>query len=327
MHTPPLKRKIVKPQPSPYRFEREAELSLINELRALRQDIIETADRELEKIDKSIKESKQIADETKEDLKEVKKLSQKIENDFESLTNELVDVLKEIKSQGLKGDKGDSGVDVESLKRDILSKVPSVDVFEIERNILSKVPKIDEEALVRKTSSRVKVPSPDIKIITADLRGEDIVPKLNNAENIGDLRLSIENIKDWDKKWGDIKTEISRNKGGYHGGGFNNILSSGTVVSTGLDNLNFTGATVTQSGRTVTVAVSGGGFTILTTSDTIDDSNVTFTFTGTPSVVVINGQSWNAGSTSGGVVVWTNVGAIVTLANPVGDGGSIYAIQ
>ena len=71
---------------------------------------------------------------------------------------------------------------------------------------------------------------------------------------------------------------------------------------------------------------SGGSFTIVTTASTIDDSNTSFTFTATPSIVFINGLGYNAGATSGGVVMWTNVSNVVTTAYPVGSGGSIWGI-
>jgi len=63
----------------------------------------------------------------------------------------------------------------------------------------------------------------------------------------------------------------------------------------------------------------GKGSEILTTTETIDDSNVTFTFSRTPREVVVNGASYITG---GGCTI---SGGTVTLDNPVGTGGSIYA--
>lgn len=69
----------------------------------------------------------------------------------------------------------------------------------------------------------------------------------------------------------------------------------------------------------------GSGVSVLRpTSGTVNDTNTTFVFAQIPSSIVINGQEWLPSSTSGGIVVWTNVGTTVTLANPVGTGGDIY---
>jgi len=71
---------------------------------------------------------------------------------------------------------------------------------------------------------------------------------------------------------------------------------------------------------------SGGGssLTTLTVTGTIDDSNVTFTVATEPEVVVINGFSYN-GTT--GSITWTWVAGTLTLSQPVGTGGDIYALN
>jgi hypothetical protein len=282
----------------------------------LAKEIVDFKKEAQEEIKKAIERADKTAEETTESLAEIKKMSQKMDTNLEEMTNELVDILKEIQSQGLKGDKGEDANE-EAIAEKVRDKFPTVE---------SIIEEINPEKLAEKASSMIKPSPASLKIISQNLDGNEIVPKLNQASNLDELKLSIRNIKDWDKKWTDIKSEISRNKQGYHGGGFNNIASSGTVVSTGLDTLNFTGATVTQSGRTVTVAVSAGGLNVLAATGTIDDSNVTFTFTSVPVLVVINGSSYASTSTIGGTLAWTNVGTTVTLANPVGAGGSIYAL-
>lgn len=283
-------------------YEEKSAISLIQELKALRQDIIETTDRELEKIDIAVEKASKVAEETNQSLSEIKKFSKKMESDFESVTNEIVGILKEIKSQGLKGDKGEDGIDADEQK--ILSEVSKI------------VPRSDE--IVKDVLKRIPDNKPSLKVITESIDINAVADKVKQE-------LDLEG--DWKKKWNEIKTEISRNKGGHHGGGFNNISSSGAVISTGLDTLNFTGATVTQTGRTVTVAVTpGGGFTVLPATGTIDDTNVTFTFTSVPTLININGSFYSSTSTVGGTLVWTNVGTTVTLAFPVGSGGSIFGI-
>ncbi len=108
-------------------------------------------------------------------------------------------------------------------------------------------------------------------------------------------------------------TEFLR-RGGFRGGGDTVAAGSNITITTNND------------GQKVIASTGGSGFTRLTTASTIDDTNTTFVFTGIPTAVIINGATFFAGETAGGVVVWTNVTVTVTLANPVGTGGSISAI-
>jgi hypothetical protein len=71
---------------------------------------------------------------------------------------------------------------------------------------------------------------------------------------------------------------------------------------------------------------SSGGLNRLTVAGTIDDSNVSFTVSDTPTYMIINGAMYAQGDTAGGMVIWTNVAGLVTLAFPVGTGGSISAL-
>lgn len=65
----------------------------------------------------------------------------------------------------------------------------------------------------------------------------------------------------------------------------------------------------------------GSGLSILAATGTIDDSNVTFTFTAIPSAVVVNGAVYNNGN---GVTI---SGTTATLDNPIGTGGSIIGLK
>jgi hypothetical protein len=271
-------------------------------LQKLASDIVDFKQKSQEEIDKTLEEVRALATETNKNLAEIKKFSDKIESNFENVTNELVGILRDIKTQGLKGDSGKDGVDADEEK--VIAEVSKI------------VPTSDE--IVKDVLKLIPENKPSLKVITESIDINAVADKVKQE-------LDLEG--DWKKKWNDIKAEISRGKGGYHGGGFNNISSSGAMVSTGLDTLNFTGATVTQSGRTVTVAVTGGGgFTILPATGAIDDSNVTFTFTSVPTLININGSFYSSTSTVGGTLVWTNVGTTITLAFPVGTGGSLFGI-
>lgn len=69
-------------------------------------------------------------------------------------------------------------------------------------------------------------------------------------------------------------------------------------------------------------AGSGGGtgLTILPATGAVDNSNVVFTFTSTPIMVVVNGSNYRNGH---GVTI---VGTTATLDSPVGTNGDIYGL-
>lgn len=271
-------------------------------LQKLASDIVDFKKSSQEEIDKTLEEVKSLSVETAKNLAEIKKVSATMEANFESVTNELVSILQEIRSQGLKGDKGEDGIDADEEK--VIAEVSKI------------VPRSDE--IVKDVLKLIPENKPSLKVITEAIDINAVAEKVKE-----DLNLE----KDWKKKWNDIKTEISRNKGGYHGGGFNNIANASGIVSTGLDTLKFTGATVTQSGRTVTVAVTGGGgaFTPITVTPTPDDTTIVYTAASTITAVVINGATYINGSTGMGGTISIS-GTTITLPNPIGTGGSIFGI-
>lgn len=291
----------IKTRVSPTKVEDTSLFSLFYKFKELKKELFDRLEEKFKHVDELSTEAKQAS-------KEVDRISKQIEKDFEELSSEIVDTLRTIKSKTLKGDKGDAGY----------TPKKGIDYFDGKNG---ETPKIDVNKIAKLASSLVKVPKPDTKIIKEEVDPEELAKK---------LQISIKNIKDWKDTWNEIKREISRNKGGYHGGGFNNIANSVGNVSTGLDTLKFTGSgvsSVTQTGRTVTVDIAGGtGLTKLTVTGTIDDSNVTFTTSSVPVYMIINGSMYASGDTSGGIVMWTAVGTTVTLAFPVGSGGAISAM-
>lgn len=107
------------------------------------------------------------------------------------------------------------------------------------------------------------------------------------------------------------------------------VMQSGTLKVQTAPVLNFTGAgaptiTTGQNGVThldfPTGGGGGGGLSILAVTGTVDDSNTSFTTPSTAQVVVVNGASYRNGK--GVTISSTNV----TLDNPVGTGGDIYAL-
>lgn len=79
------------------------------------------------------------------------------------------------------------------------------------------------------------------------------------------------------------------------------------------------------SGRndiTISATGVGGSFSILTATGTVDDSNTAFTFISKPSIIIVNGASYqeNHGWS------WNSGTLTATLDNPVGTGGNVYGI-
>lgn len=250
--------------------------SLVNKLNNYQQDLIQSKE--------------EIVAEAKNTLTEVKTtLSEKVKEadaTLEAVVNSLEDTFAHIKTI-TKGEPGESA-DEEAIEQRLLDKIPKLEEI---------VNKIDVDEIAEKASGMIKPTPASLKIIkeSVQLDKEELVPMLNQASNKKDLELTIANIKDWDKQWGNIKAEISRNKGYVGGGGLNNIQMNGTTVSTGLTYLNFTGATVTKNGQTTTVAISGTGLTLETDGTPNGDqtllnlqagTNITLTDNGTGTVTI-----------------------------------------
>lgn len=67
-----------------------------------------------------------------------------------------------------------------------------------------------------------------------------------------------------------------------------------------------------------------GTSALLTVTGTIDDSNLTFTVTEEPAVLLINGGMYRR---TAGAITWTYSGGTITLSEPVGSNGAIYGIR
>jgi hypothetical protein len=88
--------------------------------------------------------------------------------------------------------------------------------------------------------------------------------------------------------------------------------------------LNITGSGVSYSyanGRNdVTITGGSGSLSVLAATGAVDDSNTVFTFVSEPTLVVVNGATYRHGF---GCTIATTT---VTLDNPVGSGGDVYAL-
>lgn len=292
-YSPPIKGKLKKSlkspiQPMAFAQDIGSVSNLVYELRSLREDIIQVTDRELEKIDLKIAE---------------------VDSKMES---------------ALRLSEGPAGQDADEQKIAdyVLSQIrqpedgEDADPEMVIQEVLKRLPRQPNEAeIVSKILKQIPSPKASLKVIREELQLdkevllEDILNNPKFKTKIDGMNTTLERL---DKRY-------------IHGGGFNNIANSTGTVSTGLDTLKFTGATVTQSGRTVTVAVSGGAFTSVAVTPTPDDTTLIYTAASTISAVVINGSTYiNGSSAMGGTI--SIVGTTITLPNPIGTGGDIYGI-
>lgn len=218
--------------------------------------------------------------------------------------------------EALRLEKGEKGEDADELKiaQWVLSQIPTpkdgrdgkdADEDRIVSKIAKMVPKSDDiakEVLKRipENKASLKVIQEKIELDPEVLMGhlEKLSPKLKDKLGINEI---------------DKLTKILDRRY-IHGGG--DTVTAGTNVT----------ITRNANGDKVINATGGAAIAVLAAAGDIDDTNTTFTFTSVPTIVVINGASYAATSTVGGTLAWTNVGTTVTLAFPVGTGGSIYAL-
>lgn len=222
--------------------------------------------------------------------------------------------VKSIKGdKGDKGDKGNEGSKGESIKGEKGDKGPKGD----KGDRGDKGPKGDSNVgpvgFKGEKGDRGNDGSPD----TAD----QIVAKINqsnkkiDARRINGLRAIFDTVD-----------QIGKNpQGTYQNvGGANPLIlqdSTGARLSDYITTVKFgSGITPTYSAGVVTLTASGGSLSVLAATGTINDSNKTFTFASTPTLVVVNGAMYKDG---GGVSIVTTT---ATLDNVVGTGGSIFGL-
>ncbi len=161
----------------------------------------------------------------------------------------------------------------------------------------------DEAKITAKVIKEVR--TLDEKQDAIDFSPEKLAEKLNTLEGVLDGKI----IKGWVK----IEDVVKAIKDGK-------LLNVKDLEGSGGFNMN------DQRWHGSGSSQSSGGLNKLTVTGVIDDSNVNFTVSDTPTYMIINGSMYAQGDTAGGVVVWTNVAGIVTLVFPVGTGGSISAL-
>lgn len=181
----------------------------------------------------------------------------------------------------------------------------------------------DEEKIVAEVLSQIKLPEQKENIVDGP---DEIRNKLELLQ--GDERLdktAIKGIEDIERDIKEIQIRPAGRVGGAKGiglyiGGTKKLLSAQTmniVAGTGI-----TISYAYANGRNdVTITATGtASLTPIAVTGTIDDSNTAFTAASAPNLVIVNGASYRDGK---GVSI---VGTAITLNNPVGTGGDIYAL-
>jgi len=198
--------------------------------------------------EQTLKEAQDVIRETNETIKEKASAMDDKISSFEQTAISLIEDIKSIPH--FKGEPGKDAdeVDQEKMAKEILAKI--------------EVPKIDEKAIVKKVIAMIPESKADLKIIkeTFEVDPMTVVDKILSLPP-KEFQLSTDHIKDLDSTLKRIQTN---SKGYVHGGGFNNIYSSSTLVSNGLTGLNFTGSGVSSVSKDngtgiITVDITGGG--------------------------------------------------------------------
>lgn len=248
--------------------------------------------------------------------------------------------------RGKKGDKGDSGLDaVPPSKEELISLIKPLipEPIRGERGFPGLKGETGDSVLLEDIEAIVLPLIPEPTVVP-ELAPKDLIEKINKAKT---AKIKRERVEGFDEIEGLAKS-ANRNVQNILSLGGNRqtaIKVSGTLLGRGIETINFVGATGTKIGDGSEVNVSTGGgtgtvnsivagtginvdstdpanpvvsatgssFAVLVPTGTVNGSNITFTFSTAPKVIVLdNGNIMNKVS-SDGTVNWTGTTA-VTLA-------------
>lgn len=207
--------------------------------------------------------------------------------------------------KGDKGDKGDAG------------ETPRVDYD----TIINQATKNVNDTLTPLIPTKEEIENDIIK------SGEKIRDSLETLD--GDERLDKKSVKGIEELEEKVK-QIQLRPTGVGGARGIQLFTDGTKrgIVNSINLIAGTNVTLTYSvafGRNdITIDASGGAsLSVLAVTGTVDDSNTSFTVATEPTLVIINGMAYQA---TGGSVTFTWVATTLTLSQPVGTGGNIYAL-
>lgn len=268
---------------------------MVNDVDTLKVNTERQLEGKFTEIEGVLTETKDVVKEAKSALTETKSKLKEIDNNFENLSNEVVEIITEIKTTGLKGEKGEDGKDGRDGKD-------------------GDTPEIDENKIAEKVIKLIPENKPSLKIIQESIDIDKVVEEVN--KKLDEKPFEINKINGLSGRLDNITRDIAR-KTGYSGGG--DTVAAGTGIT----------ITTNNAGSKVISAAGGVKKRVVTTTDdatavidvavtdvyqlTAIANNTTFSFTGTPT----DGQNFIIRYKDAGVsktLTWTGFTAIgVTL--------------
>ena len=233
---------------------------------------------------------------------------------------ELTALIKPLIPKVKDGEDGEDYILTQKDKREIASQI-KVPIVEKEIKIIEKTEIIKEQPIITN----------EIKEVAFSDNGEMIVYKINELPIELEYQIEKEHIKGLEE-YDEISKLAKQPKGSDFG---TTVTLEGMIYVNGVKKndkqLNLiagTGVTLTYNSvrgvGELTISNDSVEGTVLTATGTINDSNLDFTFTSLPSIIVINGASYLQ---TGGAITWSWTTLTATLSSPVGVGGSIYGIR
>lgn len=286
---------------SPAAVDLTTVMQMFTELMALHEEVMQTV-ADLEK--------KQENTDTTHD--EVKQLAQTLQQKYAAF---------EAIKTGPKGDEGEPGQSVDTAS--VIEAVAS----RIRQPLDGKGPTVADvvQALKPAVLKQVKKLVPNVKetaplVAVAPVDVNQLLDQLFEEIQSGKRKLNVGHIDGLDTKFAEVRNAAAM--GGLEGkiygkdtwarGGGDTVVP-GTNVTFGKD----------SNGNKIINANPSGGFSIITVTGIVDDSNVTFGAATQPTLLNINGAFYQK---TGGAYTWSYSGTTITLNQPVGTGGSIFGI-
>lgn len=201
-------------------------------------------------------------------------------------------------------EKAKDKIDVESIAQKVADKAVSKIKVPVVEKIVEKKETIREIPVVT-TITEIK------EVAVAD-PAEVVVKKINSLPtDKEEYKIDASHLKNLPQS---VQTIIER-----HNGFIETSIKAGDNIVVVKDAFGNWVISSTATGGTG----GGSGSGIITISGTIDDSNVTFTSTSEPDILVINGGSYRP---TGGAYTWSYSAGTITLSSAVGTGGNIYGM-
>ena len=202
--------------------------ALVYELNNYKKELINTKEKAVSDVEEVISLGKEVLTEAESTVRE-------LDGKYSKLSDEVVEALNDIKSNGLKGEKGDDA-DEDAIEERLLAKIPKIET------IVKKLPTKAE--IVDEVIKQIPKNKPSLKIIQESIDIDQVVEKVE--EKLNEKPFEISKINGLSGRLDNITRDIAR-KTGYSGGG--DTVAAGTNVT----------ITTNSAGAKVINATGGGG--------------------------------------------------------------------